>query len=143
MHCLTAKEVGYQGADDQERAAEPCGGFGPREAAAGKVAQSDGHRPARTGARRAGHALQWTRGSRRRLEQGRVPRLRAGDCAVRGDRRGALELSSFCLDTSAYSNFRRGNEEVAALLDRAEMVGVPTIALGELRTGFLLGSKRQ
>ena len=26
-------------------------------------------------------------------------------------------MSSLCLDTSAYSNFRRGNEEVAALLD--------------------------
>jgi tRNA(fMet)-specific endonuclease VapC len=52
-------------------------------------------------------------------------------------------LSSYCLDTSAYSNFRRGNEELAALLDRAEQVGVPTIALGELRTGFLLGRKRE
>ncbi|HEX3361822.1 MAG TPA: type II toxin-antitoxin system VapC family toxin [Solirubrobacterales bacterium] len=52
-------------------------------------------------------------------------------------------MSSYCVDTSAYSNFRRGNEEVAALLDRAEMVGVPTIALGELRTGFLLGRKRE
>jgi predicted nucleic acid-binding protein len=52
-------------------------------------------------------------------------------------------LSSFCLDTSAYSNFRRGNEELAALLDQAELVGVPTVALGELRTGFLLGGRRQ
>jgi tRNA(fMet)-specific endonuclease VapC len=52
-------------------------------------------------------------------------------------------LSAYCLDTSAYSNFRRGNEEVAALLDRAELVGVSTIALGELRTGFLLGGRRQ
>ena len=52
-------------------------------------------------------------------------------------------MTSFCLDTSAYSNFRRGNEEVAALLDRAELVGVPTVALGELRTGFLLGNKQQ
>lgn len=52
-------------------------------------------------------------------------------------------MSSFCLDTSAYSNFRRGNEEVAALLDQAELVGLSTIALGELRTGFLLGGKRQ
>lgn len=52
-------------------------------------------------------------------------------------------MTSFCLDTSAYSNFRRGNEEVASLLDRAELVGVPTIALGELRTGFLLGSKHR
>lgn len=52
-------------------------------------------------------------------------------------------MSSFCLDTSAYSNFRRGNEEVAALLDRAEFVGVPTVALGELRTGFLLGDRQR
>jgi tRNA(fMet)-specific endonuclease VapC len=52
-------------------------------------------------------------------------------------------LSAYCLDTSAYSNFRRGSEEVASLLDRAELVGVPTIALGELRTGFLLGGRRQ
>ena len=52
-------------------------------------------------------------------------------------------MSSYCLDTSAYSNFRRGNEEVAALLDRAELVGVSTVALGELRTGFLLGGRRR
>ena len=52
-------------------------------------------------------------------------------------------MSSLCLDTSAYSNFRRGNEEVAALLDRAELVGVPTVALGELRTGFLLGNRQR
>jgi tRNA(fMet)-specific endonuclease VapC len=52
-------------------------------------------------------------------------------------------LSSFCLDTSAYSNFRRGNAEVEALLDQAALVGVSTVVLGELRTGFLLGGKRQ
>lgn len=52
-------------------------------------------------------------------------------------------MSAYCLDTSAYSNFRRGNEEVAALLDQAETVGVPTVALGELRTGFLLGDRRR
>jgi tRNA(fMet)-specific endonuclease VapC len=52
-------------------------------------------------------------------------------------------LSAYCLDTSAYSNFRRGGEEVATLLDRAELVGVSTIALGELRTGFVLGNRRQ
>lgn len=52
-------------------------------------------------------------------------------------------MSSLCLDTSAYSNFRRGNEDVAELLDRAELVGVPTVALGALRTGFLLGGRRR
>jgi len=52
-------------------------------------------------------------------------------------------VSAYCLDTSAYSNFRRGNEDLAELLDRAELVGVSTIALGELRTGFLLGGRRR
>lgn len=52
-------------------------------------------------------------------------------------------MSAYCLDTSAYSNFRRGNEEVMVLLDRAELVGVSTIMLGELRTGFLLGGRRR
>jgi tRNA(fMet)-specific endonuclease VapC len=52
-------------------------------------------------------------------------------------------LSAYCLDTSAYSNFRRGNKEVVALLDRADTVGLSTVVLGELRTGFLLGSRRE
>jgi len=52
-------------------------------------------------------------------------------------------VSAYCLDTSAYSNFRRGDEELAEILDRAESVGVSTIALGELRTGFVLGGRRR
>lgn len=52
-------------------------------------------------------------------------------------------MSVYCLDTSAYSNFRWGNEDLASLLDRADLVGVPTVALGELRTGFLLGSRQR
>lgn len=50
-------------------------------------------------------------------------------------------MSRYCLDTSAYSRFRRGEDEVVALLDRAEWVGVPAVTLGELRTGFLLGAR--
>lgn len=52
-------------------------------------------------------------------------------------------MSALCLDTSAYSNFRRGNEGLSKLLDQAELVGVPTVALGELRTGFLLGGRKR
>lgn len=51
-------------------------------------------------------------------------------------------MSSYCLDTSAYSHFRRGHEQLVELLDRAEWVGVSTVALGELRTGFILGRHR-
>ena len=46
-----------------------------------------------------------------------------------------------CLDTSGYSQFRRGHEDVTALLDRAGWVGVPTVVLGELVLGFALGSR--
>jgi len=51
-------------------------------------------------------------------------------------------MSRYCLDTSAYSRFQRGDERVVDLLDRAEWIGVPVITLGELRTGFLLGDRR-
>ena len=51
-------------------------------------------------------------------------------------------MSRYCLDTSAYSHFQRGDERVVEILDRAEWVGVPAITLGELRTGFLLGGRR-
>lgn len=50
-------------------------------------------------------------------------------------------MSRYCLDTSAYSQFKRGNERIGQLLDQAEWVGMPAITLGELRTGFLLGSR--
>jgi tRNA(fMet)-specific endonuclease VapC len=52
-------------------------------------------------------------------------------------------MSAYCLDTSAYSNFRRGHDELVALIDRADWIGVPTVTMGELRTGFLLGSRRE
>ncbi len=48
-------------------------------------------------------------------------------------------MSRYCLDTSAYSHFSRGDRRVADLLDRADWIGMPTIVLGELRVGFLLG----
>lgn len=50
-------------------------------------------------------------------------------------------MSRYCLDTSAYSWFRRGEPEVVGLLDRAEWIGVPAVVLGELWTGFLLGAR--
>ena len=46
-----------------------------------------------------------------------------------------------CLDTSAYSNFRRGEPRVVEHLDRAEWIGVPSVVVGELWAGFLLGAR--
>ena len=51
-------------------------------------------------------------------------------------------MSRYCLDTSAYSRFQRGDGRVVEILDRAEWIAVPVITLGELRTGFLLGERR-
>ena len=50
-------------------------------------------------------------------------------------------MSRYCLDTSAYSQFKRGHQEVAELLDAASYVGVPSIVIGELWMGFLGGAK--
>ncbi len=50
-------------------------------------------------------------------------------------------MTRLCIDTSAYSHFMRGEAAVVAHLDRASWVGVPSIVLGELWTGFLLGDR--
>ena len=52
-------------------------------------------------------------------------------------------MSRYCLDTSAYSQFRRGEARVIELLDAAEWIGLPAIVLGELWAGFLGGTKRE
>lgn len=52
-------------------------------------------------------------------------------------------MSRYCLDTSAYSLFQRGDARTLGLIDEAEWVGVPAIVLGELYAGFQLGAKRE
>lgn len=48
-----------------------------------------------------------------------------------------------CLDTSAYSQFKRGDPQAVDIIDRADWIGVPTVVLGELSVGFLLGHRRR
>lgn len=50
-------------------------------------------------------------------------------------------MSRYCLDTSAYSQFKRGESAVTRLIDRAEWVGIPSIVIGELFVGFLAGGR--
>jgi predicted nucleic acid-binding protein len=50
-------------------------------------------------------------------------------------------MTRYCLDTSAYSHFKRGHPVVVELLDSAEWVGVPAVTIGELWTGFLQGAR--
>ena len=50
-------------------------------------------------------------------------------------------MSRYCLDTSAYSRFISGEPRVTELIDQASWIGVPAIVTGELRAGFLQGSR--
>lgn len=52
-------------------------------------------------------------------------------------------MTRICLDTSAYSNFRRGHADAVSWIDQAEWVGVPSVVLGELWAGFGMGSRAQ
>jgi tRNA(fMet)-specific endonuclease VapC len=45
------------------------------------------------------------------------------------------------LDTNAYSGFKRGDLETVALLSQADEILIPTPVLGELRSGFRVGSR--
>jgi tRNA(fMet)-specific endonuclease VapC len=46
------------------------------------------------------------------------------------------------LDSSAYITFKKRHPEIVETLSRAEEIWVSPIVLGELRAGFLHGSKR-
>lgn len=50
-----------------------------------------------------------------------------------------MALNRFCLDTSAYVQFLHGSPDIVAAIDSAAWIGMPTVVLGELRTGFALG----
>ena len=47
-------------------------------------------------------------------------------------------MNRYCLDTSAYIEFLRGDPDAVTKMDSASWIGFPTIALGELYTGFSL-----
>ena len=48
-----------------------------------------------------------------------------------------------CIDTNAYSAFKRGEKAIAELLEGADEVLVSTVVLGELYAGFGLGALEQ
>ena len=52
-------------------------------------------------------------------------------------------MTRLCLDTSAYSHFKRGESRVVDLVDRADWIGMPSIVVGELWAGFLLGARME
>ena len=53
-----------------------------------------------------------------------------------------MELNRLLLDTSAYSAFKRGHDEVLALIRVAERILLPPVVIGELLAGFEGGARR-
>ena len=51
-------------------------------------------------------------------------------------------MTSLCLDTSAYSAFKRGDPAITKLLEQADSIALPTVVLGELHAGFAAGNRR-
>ena len=52
-------------------------------------------------------------------------------------------MTRLLLDSSAYIAFKKSHPEVLETLPQAEEIWISPIVLGELRTGFLQGSKRE
>ncbi len=50
-------------------------------------------------------------------------------------------MTRLCLDTSAYSHFKRGDPPVIGIVSSASRVMVPAVVIGELLAGFRLGSR--
>lgn len=44
-------------------------------------------------------------------------------------------MTRICLDTSAYSNFQRGQFGAVDVIDTADWIGMPSTTLGELWRG--------
>ena len=50
-------------------------------------------------------------------------------------------MSHILVDTSAYSEHLRGHPEVKAAIQRASAIGLSVVSIGELRVGFLKGTR--
>ncbi len=50
-------------------------------------------------------------------------------------------IQALCIDTNIYSALRRGDKTVVKKISQYDRVVVPVVVLGELRAGFLSGSK--
>lgn len=52
-------------------------------------------------------------------------------------------MTHVLLDTNAYVAFKEGHQEVMAILQHAELIGLSIVVLGELVAGFTVGTKYQ
>lgn len=52
-------------------------------------------------------------------------------------------MSVILLDTSAYSAFKRGNDDIIHIVQRATGILLPTVVIGELLAGFEVGNRTE
>ena len=50
-------------------------------------------------------------------------------------------MKKVLLDTNAYAAFKNGHEDVIAILQQADIIGINSIVLGELTAVFMVGTK--
>jgi tRNA(fMet)-specific endonuclease VapC len=52
-----------------------------------------------------------------------------------------MEMNRILIDTNIYSNALRGDEMISLTLKKAELIGISSISIGELLSGFKGGKK--
>jgi predicted nucleic acid-binding protein len=51
-------------------------------------------------------------------------------------------MNRICLDTSGYSHFMNGDVPAVEIIASPLWIGIPSMVLGALKTGFLMGCQR-
>src|SRR5687767_7354898 len=54
-----------------------------------------------------------------------------------------MEVGSIIIDTNAYAAFKKGELKAIEIIEKAEIIFISPIVIGELLAGFLLGSKEK
>lgn len=54
-----------------------------------------------------------------------------------------MEIRNILIDTNAYAEFRRGGQEAVEIIRHVPLIGVSIVVMGELLSGFAVGSKEQ
>ena len=54
-----------------------------------------------------------------------------------------MEVKSLLIDTNAYVAFKRGSAEAVSILQNAPSIAINAVVLGELLSGFAVGTRRE
>lgn len=54
-----------------------------------------------------------------------------------------MEINSILIDTNAYAEFKKGNQEAIEIIQSAKNIIINPIVIGELISGFIIGKKEK